>query len=62
MIHELDKVNNVWKTSFVACEEDVEEALGAVEKGIWNFNVEWLMACIMRQEVDLEALQFAESL
>ncbi|XP_031745547.1 mediator of DNA damage checkpoint protein 1-like [Cucumis sativus] len=62
VIHELDKVNNVWKTIFVACEEDVEEALVVVEKGIWTFNVEWLMACIMRQEVDLEAPQFAESL
>ncbi|XP_008449211.1 uncharacterized protein LOC103491160 isoform X3 [Cucumis melo] len=62
VIHKLDKVNNVSKTIFVACEEDVEEALVAVEKGIWTFNIEWLMTCIMRQEVDLEAPQFAESL
>lgn len=62
MIHELGKVNEVSKTIFVACEEDVDEALLAVKRGIWTFNSEWLMTCMMRQELDLEAPQFAESL
>ncbi|XP_038881371.1 uncharacterized protein LOC120072912 isoform X2 [Benincasa hispida] len=62
VIHALGKVNEVSKTIFVAGEEDVEEALLAVKKGIWTFNSEWLMTCVMRQELDLEAPQFAESL
>ncbi|XP_022153880.1 uncharacterized protein LOC111021292 isoform X2 [Momordica charantia] len=62
VIHGLDKVNEVSKTIFLACEEDVEEALLAAKKGIWTFNSDWLMTCVMRQELDLEAPQFAESL
>lgn len=58
----MDKVNEVSRTIFVACEDDVEEALLAVKKGIWTFNSEWLMSCVMRQELDMEAPQFAESL
>lgn len=50
------------KTIFIACEEDMDEALLAVKKGIWIFGSEWFMSCIMRQELDLEAPQFAESL
>jgi hypothetical protein len=55
-------VKEASKTVFVACEEDMEEAMLAVKKGILSFSSEWLMNCIMRQEVDLEAPQFAESL
>ncbi|XP_062167869.1 uncharacterized protein LOC133874051 [Alnus glutinosa] len=62
IIRGLDKVKEASKTIFVACEEDMEQALLAVKKGIWTFSSEWLMNCIMRQEVDLEAPQFAESL
>lgn len=47
---------------FIACEEDVEEALVAVKKGVWTFGSEWFMSCVMGQELDLEAPQFAESL
>ncbi|KAE8098705.1 hypothetical protein FH972_016749 [Carpinus fangiana] len=62
IIRGLDKVKEASKTVFVACEEDMEEAMLAVKKGILSFSSEWLMNCIMRQEVDLEAPQFAESL
>ncbi|WOK96021.1 hypothetical protein Cni_G04728 [Canna indica] len=50
------------KTIFVACEEDMSEALLAAKKGVWTFSSEWLMNCVMKQELDLESPQFAESL
>ncbi|KAE8710999.1 N-acetyltransferase, putative isoform 2 [Hibiscus syriacus] len=62
IIRGLDKVKEVWKTILIACEEDMEEALSAQKRGIRAFNSEWLMNCVMRQELDLEATQFAESL
>ncbi|XP_022924960.1 uncharacterized protein LOC111432350 isoform X1 [Cucurbita moschata] len=62
VINGLGKVSRVSETIFVACEEDVEEALMAIKEGIWTFNSEWLMSCVMRQELDMEAPQFAESL
>lgn len=62
IIGELEKVNEASKTIFVACEEDMEKVPLAVEKGIWTFSSDWLMNCVMRQELDLEAPQFAESL
>lgn len=62
IIGELEKVNEASKTIFVACEEDMEKVSLAVEKGIWTFSSDWLMNCVMRQELDLEAPQFAESL
>ncbi|XP_043725238.1 uncharacterized protein LOC122671851 isoform X2 [Telopea speciosissima] len=58
----LDKVVEPSKTIFVACEEDMEEALVATNRGLWTFNGDWFMNCIMRQELDLEAPKFAESL
>ena len=62
IIRGLEKVNEASKTIFVACEADMEVALLAVKKGIWTFSSDWLMNCVMRQELDLEAPQFAESL
>ncbi|CAI9765645.1 unnamed protein product [Fraxinus pennsylvanica] len=62
VIRRVDKVNEATKTIFIASEEDMEEALLAIKKGIRTFSSEWLMNCIMRQELDLEAPQFAESL
>ncbi|KAM2242216.1 hypothetical protein ACFX1S_009200 [Malus domestica] len=62
IIGELEKVNEASKTIFVACEEDMEKVSLAIEKGIWTFSSDWLMNCVMRQELDLEAPQFAESL
>ncbi|XP_028057198.1 uncharacterized protein LOC114261186 isoform X5 [Camellia sinensis] len=62
VIRGLDKVNHTSKTIFLACEDDMEEALSAAKKGVWTFSSEWFMNCIMRQELELEAPQFAESL
>lgn len=58
----LEKGNEASKTIFVASEEDMEEVLLAVKKGMGTFSSDWLMNCVMRQELDLEAPQFVESL
>ncbi|KAJ8562766.1 hypothetical protein K7X08_031218 [Anisodus acutangulus] len=62
VIRGLDQVKDESKTIFIACEEDMDEALSAVKKGIWTFSSDWFMNCIMKQELDLGAPQFAESL
>ncbi|KAK4404810.1 hypothetical protein Sango_0849600 [Sesamum angolense] len=62
VIRTQNEINDVSKTIFVACEEDMDEALSAVKLGIWTFSSDWLMSCIMKQELDLGAPQFAESL
>ncbi|KAG4396194.1 hypothetical protein GLYMA_19G134000v4 [Glycine max] len=62
VISGLEKVNETSTKIFVACEEDTEEAMIAAQKGIWTFSSEWFMNCVMRQELDLEASQFAASL
>ncbi|PIN20077.1 hypothetical protein CDL12_07238 [Handroanthus impetiginosus] len=62
VIRAQNEMKDISKTIFVACEEDMEEALSVVKMGIWTFSSDWLMNCIMRQELDLEAPQFAESL
>lgn len=62
VIDGLDEVEDASKTIFVACEIDMEEALLAVKGGIWTFSSEWFMNSLMRQELDFEAPQFAESL
>ncbi|XP_058211292.1 uncharacterized protein LOC131323488 isoform X2 [Rhododendron vialii] len=62
VIRGVDKLNQASKTIFLVCEEDMEEALSAVKKGIWTFSSDWFMNCIMKQELDLDAPQFAESL
>ncbi|XP_074320514.1 uncharacterized protein LOC141657252 [Silene latifolia] len=50
------------RTIFIANEEDMEEALVAVKSGIRTFSSDWFMNCIMKQELDLDAPQFVESL
>jgi hypothetical protein len=50
------------KTIFLACEEGMELAMDAAKRGIKTFSTDWLMTCVMKQELDLEAPQFAESL
>ncbi|KAK8926386.1 hypothetical protein KSP39_PZI018625 [Platanthera zijinensis] len=50
------------KTIFIACEEDMEEALLAAKMGVRTFTSDWLMNCVMAQEIDLDAHQFTESL
>ncbi|XP_031377350.1 uncharacterized protein LOC116192824 isoform X2 [Punica granatum] len=62
IIREADIVKDPSRTIFIACEEDMEVALVALRKGVWTFGSEWLMSCIMRQELDFEAPQFAVSL
>ncbi|KAL8095318.1 uncharacterized protein LOC141689960 [Apium graveolens] len=62
VIHGMDKVNEASKTIYVASEVEMKEALVAVNKGIWTFSSEWFMNCVMKQELDFDAPQFAESL
>ncbi|THU57906.1 hypothetical protein C4D60_Mb03t08510 [Musa balbisiana] len=62
VMHGLGCINEPSKTIFLACEEDMSEALLAAKKGAWTFSSDWLMNCVMKQELDLEAPQFAESL
>ncbi|KAM0839428.1 hypothetical protein ACQ4PT_060323 [Festuca glaucescens] len=50
------------KTIFLACEEGMELAMDAAKRGMKTFSTDWLMTCVMKQELDLEAPQFAESL
>ncbi|KAL2923431.1 Mediator of DNA damage checkpoint protein 1 [Bienertia sinuspersici] len=58
----LGEIGEKSTTIFVACEEDMDEALLAVKSGVRTFGSEWLMNCVMKQELDLDAPQFAESL
>lgn len=46
----------------MASDEDMKDALDASKRGIRVFSSEWFMNCVMKQELDLEAPQFAESL
>ncbi|KAK1366068.1 microcephalin [Heracleum sosnowskyi] len=62
VIHGIDKVNDASKTIYIASEVEMKEALSAVNKGIWTFSSEWFMNCVMKQELDFDAPQFAESL
>ncbi|XP_048537077.1 uncharacterized protein LOC125515606 isoform X2 [Triticum urartu] len=62
IISKLDDIDEPSKTIFLACEEGMELAMDAAKRGIKTFSSEWLMTCVMRQEVDLEAPPFAESL
>ncbi|XP_073114005.1 uncharacterized protein [Elaeis guineensis] len=62
VIRRLGSTEEPSKEIFLACEEDMAEALAAARKGIRTYNSDWLMNCIMRQELDLNAPQFAESL
>ncbi|CAD5181410.1 unnamed protein product [Musa acuminata subsp. malaccensis] len=62
VMHGFGCINEPSRTIFLACEEDMSEALLAAKKGAWTFSSDWLMNCVMKQELDLEAPQFAESL
>lgn len=55
-------MKNAAKTIFVASEEDMEEAMVAIRKRLWTFSSDWFMNFVMKQELDLGAPQFAESL
>ncbi|PWA44870.1 Acyl-CoA N-acyltransferase [Artemisia annua] len=62
VIQDVEKAKDLKKTIFVASEDNMEEASIAIEKGIPTFSHEWFMNCVMKQELDLEAPQLAESL
>ncbi|KAF5181309.1 Mediator of dna damage checkpoint protein [Thalictrum thalictroides] len=62
VVRSLSKVREPSKTIFVACDENMEEAMTAAKRGILTFSSEWFMSCVMRQELDMQAPQFAESL
>ncbi|KAM0954084.1 putative transcription regulator GNAT family [Dioscorea sansibarensis] len=62
VIAKLANIKEPSRTIFLACEEDMTEALAAAKKGVRTFSSDWFMSCIMRQELDLEGPQFAESL
>ncbi|KAF3336773.1 Mediator of DNA damage checkpoint protein 1 [Carex littledalei] len=62
VIGRFDESENTDKIIFMASEEDMKDALDASKRGVRVFSSEWLMNCVMKQELDLEAPQFAESL
>ncbi|KAK1408494.1 hypothetical protein QVD17_40324 [Tagetes erecta] len=62
VIRNVEKVKDSSKSIYVASEDDMEEALLAIKKGISTFSNEWLMNCVMKQDLELDAPQFAESL
>ncbi|XP_071688258.1 uncharacterized protein [Rutidosis leptorrhynchoides] len=62
VIHNLHKVKDSSKVIFVASEDNMDEPLLAIKKGIPTFSNEWFMNCVMKQDLDLDASQFAESL
>ncbi|ERN05104.1 uncharacterized protein LOC18433272 [Amborella trichopoda] len=62
LLEAIDEVKEPSKTIVVACEEDMEEAIMAAKEGMLIYNSDWLLSCVMRQQLDFEAPQFAESL
>ncbi|ESQ52863.1 hypothetical protein EUTSA_v10016390mg [Eutrema salsugineum] len=62
VIRGVDKVKETSKAIYIGCEEDTVEALRAAKKRVWTFSSEWLMNCVMKQQLDLQVSQFVESL
>ncbi|XP_076896307.1 uncharacterized protein LOC143549249 [Bidens hawaiensis] len=62
VIRKLEKVKDSTRIIYVASEDNMEEALLAIKNGIPTFSNEWFMNCVMKQDLDLGAPQFAESL
>ncbi|KAG7574492.1 BRCT domain superfamily [Arabidopsis suecica] len=62
VISGVNKVKEASKTIYIGCEEDTVGALFAAKKGVWTFSSEWLMNCVMKQQLDLQVPQFVESL
>ncbi|CAA0376167.1 unnamed protein product [Arabidopsis thaliana] len=62
VISGVNKVKEASKAIYIGCEEDTVGALFAAKKGIWTFSSEWLMNCVMKQQLDLQVPQFVESL
>ncbi|VVB03013.1 unnamed protein product [Arabis nemorensis] len=62
VIKGLDKVKEASKSIYIGCEEDIVVTLCAAKKGIWTFSSDWLMNCVMKQQLELQVSQFVESL
>ncbi|KAJ0978890.1 hypothetical protein J5N97_014364 [Dioscorea zingiberensis] len=62
VISKLGSVTDPSRAIFLACEEDMAEALVVAKKGVRTFNSDWFLGRVMRQELDLRGPQFAESL
>lgn len=62
MIGGVNKVKEVTKAIYIGCVEDTVGALFAAKKGVWTFSSEWLMNCVMKQQLELQVPQFVESL
>ncbi|CAN6351201.1 unnamed protein product [Urochloa humidicola] len=62
IIKKLSESDETSQTIFLVCEEETELALVAAKRGIKTFSSDWFMSCVMKQELDLEAPQFTESL
>ncbi|KAH0924677.1 hypothetical protein HID58_016933 [Brassica napus] len=62
VIRGVDKVNEASKTIYIGCEEDTAEALRAGKKRVWTFSSEWLMKCVLTQQLELQVTQFVEPL
>ncbi|KAL3694383.1 hypothetical protein R1sor_008034 [Riccia sorocarpa] len=61
----LEEVVKVEKKScgiVVTCEEDMEEAMVAAKAGLRTYNSDWLLTCVVKQELDFNVAQFTESL
>ncbi|KAL2633349.1 hypothetical protein R1flu_004828 [Riccia fluitans] len=46
----------------VTCEEDMEGAMAAAKAGLHTYNSDWLLTCVVKQELDFTMAQFTESL
>ncbi|KAL0861964.1 hypothetical protein Bca101_041082 [Brassica carinata] len=62
VIRGVDKVNDPSKAIYIGCEEDTAEALCAAKKRVWTFSSEWLMNCVLKQQLELQVTQFVEPL
>ncbi|KAF8104633.1 hypothetical protein N665_0170s0009 [Sinapis alba] len=62
VISRVNKVDDASKTIYIGCEEDTSEALCAAKKRVWTFSSEWLMNCVLKQQLELQVTQFIESL
>jgi hypothetical protein len=45
----------------IAAEEDMSDATSAAKAGLRTFSSDWLLTCIVKQELDFTAAQFPES-
>ncbi|KAJ7514870.1 hypothetical protein O6H91_23G064000 [Diphasiastrum complanatum] len=61
-VHDTFPSEDFSHTFIIACEEDMSEALAAAKEGLLTYTSEWIMSSIMKQDLDLTASQFTESL